>query len=154
MRSAPLHNFRALNITLVVNSEQDLNTALTNTITWEQRESGVTGRKWISSDCSVCLITVKLPSDGFKNKWKYLYTRWRTGECVVTGYWQRQKHKRVQKAINQIYGKKCLVDVVGCVQPPALYTTELDPENAAGRRRLRGWSRRAPALTLTLPALL
>ena len=49
------------------------------------------------------------------------------------GYCGRQKHKWEQKAISQIYGKKCFVDVVVCVQPPALYNTESDTETAAER---------------------
>lgn len=36
----------------------------------------------------------------------------------------------MQKAISQIYGKKCLVGVVVSVQPPASHNTELDTENA------------------------
>lgn len=53
--------------------------------------------------------------------------------------------------------KKCLVDVVACLQPPVTYNTELDTENAAGRStcpvshhflwRLCIWSGLMPALT-------
>jgi len=88
---------------------------------------------WISNDCSVCLITMKLSGDGFKNKQKYLFTQWAIGECVVTGYHRRQKHKWVQKAICSINLAKCLVGVVVCIQPPAPYNTELDTEHPAGR---------------------
>lgn len=42
-----------------------------------------------------------------------------------------------KKAISQIYGKKCLVDVVVCVQPPASYNTGSDAENAAGRNTIQ-----------------
>lgn len=42
-----------------------------------------------------------------------------------------------KKAISQICGKKCLVDVVVCVQPPASYDTESDTENAAGRNTMQ-----------------
>lgn len=64
---------------------------------------------------------MKLPSNGFKNKWKYLFTQWGTGKCVVTGYCRRQKHNRVWKVISKNDGKKCLLDVVGFIQLPTSY---------------------------------
>lgn len=64
---------------------------------------------------------------------------------------------------SQIYGKKCHMEVMVCVQAPAEYSAESESGNAAGRStththciphtlswRLWGWSRKAPAFTLTL----
>lgn len=45
-------------------------------------------------------------------------------------------HGCKRKPIKFAEKKKCLVDVVVCLQPPASYKSELDTENAAGRNTI------------------
>lgn len=45
-------------------------------------------------------------------------------------------HGCKRKSVKFTEKKKCLVDVVICLQPLASYITELDTENAAGRNAI------------------
>lgn len=82
-----------------------------------------------------------LSGSGFKNKKSNLSYSEELGNVLLWDIVEdKMMHGCKRKSVKFTEKKKCLLDVVICLLPPAPYNVELDAENASGRNTILHFS--------------